>query len=287
MVVADANPLPEDLPWEDPTLPRLGGGRYDGERVYRGKRWQMGKGQRFRAIANAETLGHRVTMSLSALPPAGVTNRAAYYKTPAGKKQSAQFMSTSFADWDAFEEWEAALPLDDKCNFELLYLDTNRPYLDIDGERDDANVQDTNKQWHVMSPEEVLSSSIAGLIDFMRTDYGHELTTTDFICADGSVPAKDSFHLLIPGVIVDRKAFGRKLALAKRTDPRLGFIDAIPYHRTQNFRAPFQTKRGKSNWLRPVSNYGAIQLHPVEGFRLRDFCASFVTDEDCHLQPIL
>ena len=127
---------------DDPTLPPRGGARPGkDERVHQGKRWQFrgaktsesSVGQRARAIANAETLGHAVLVSMQLPPPREwrlqYSTLAQFYASERGKMMEKAMMSTSFKDWDAFQLWVGALPprSGERNVYELIVTDFTTP----------------------------------------------------------------------------------------------------------------------------------------------------------------
>ena len=251
---------------------------------HRGQQWRKGAAYASRTKYVAGMLGHRLIVSTQVSTPGD---------DKTGRSTDNQLMATSFADWEALEAWEETLPPDEKSLYELVHTPLTRPYFVIEiptsglwrSRERELSLREISLESLL---EDALNRAVHGIRGLMQEEYGVILETEDFLCTQGRTVGNHSFQVVIPGMVVARADLGARLALAKEQDGALRFVSTFPYQTVQNISLPFQKRhRGPySSWLEPIDSLGFVYFAPTAGLRLRDFCASFVTENDTVLRPV-
>ena len=235
-----------------------------------GKVWQMGAGQRTRAIDTATRLRHEVLIS----------RQCANGKT---------YNSTSFATRQQFDQFmrrlAAVQPREQKM-FELWVRGQTKwhPTFDID-----CAVPGVTE-------EEVLHVTVPGLQAFFLEEYGVVITTEDIVLlrsARRGGNQKVSFHMMIMNFYLEDYAdFGRRVAryatrgnAAAVESPELrlpGFrwVDLCIWDATRCFRTARQHKHGMNNPLEPRHTCAGMQFYDSVGLAPHQHLSSFIDLEE-------
>ena len=137
----------------------------------------------------------------------------------------------------------------------------SRVYFDVDCERSEH--PDEFDAWNADKDAFLKGTMLPSLIAFMRTVYGLELESDDFLVSVAHKTDKISFHLSVPWRLQDgaTRALFRAHVIEHRTRAELGENDVFRhkgmpdykvYTKDQNYRMLYCCKQGKHNPLVPL-----------------------------------